>query len=162
SYQSWAHDVAQLADHLGLDRFGVLGTSSGGPNAAACAYLLADRVDGCAIVSGPAPPEHEVTTREMAFANRLVRRAAPVAPRLMSTVWMAGLRRAQRSPDKAFALMKRTLPACDVAIVARPEIRTAVLSDFSRPLSPTAARAATQDFVLELRPWGFPLSDIAT
>jgi pimeloyl-ACP methyl ester carboxylesterase len=161
SYQSWAGDVTQLADHLGLDRFSVLGTSSGGPNAAGCAYFLADRLDGCAIVSGPAPPEHHVATKEMAFANRLARRVAPVAPGLMSVVWMAGLRRVARSPERAFALMNHMLPDCDVAVVERPELRTAMLDDLARPLSPTAARAATQDFVLELKSWGFQLRDIA-
>ena len=161
TYRSWAEDVRRLAEHLHLDRFGVLGTSSGGPNAAACARFMGDRLAGCAIVSGPAPPEHRVTTQEMALLNRMVRRAAPVAPRLVSISWMAGLRRAQRAPEKAFELMKRTLPDCDVAVMEDPRIRRAVLEDFARPLSPSAARAATQDFVLELRPWGFRLSDIS-
>jgi pimeloyl-ACP methyl ester carboxylesterase len=161
SFESWARDVEQLADHLGLDRFSVLGTSSGGPNAAACACFIGGRLDGCAIVSGPAPPEYVAPTSEMALLNRVVRRAAPVAPRLVSYAWMAGLRRAQQSPGKAFALMVRTLPSCDVAVVERPDIRAAVLEDLARPLSATAARAATQDFVLELKPWGFELRDIA-
>jgi pimeloyl-ACP methyl ester carboxylesterase len=160
SYKTWAGDVERLADHLDLDHFSVLGTSSGGPNAAACAHFIGHRLDGCAIVSGPAPPEHVVATSEMAFLNRLVRRAAPVAPRLVSFAWMGSLRQLQQSPEKAFALMIRTLPPCDIAVVERPEIRTAMLQDFARPLSPTAGRAATQDFVLELKPWGFELRDI--
>src|SRR5690606_26440118 len=38
----WATDVAALADHLDLDRFGVIGLSSGGPYTVACAALLGD------------------------------------------------------------------------------------------------------------------------
>jgi pimeloyl-ACP methyl ester carboxylesterase len=45
-------DVAALADHLGIDRFAVVGLSSGGPYAVACAALLPDRVIGCGVVSG--------------------------------------------------------------------------------------------------------------
>ena len=40
----WADDVAALADHLGVERFAVMGLSSGGPYAVACASLLGDRV----------------------------------------------------------------------------------------------------------------------
>ncbi len=49
---AWAHDVTALADHLGLDRFAVIGLSSGGPYAVACAALLGDRVVGAVIAAG--------------------------------------------------------------------------------------------------------------
>ena len=72
SYKTWAGDVAQLADHLEVDRFAVVGASSGGPNAAGCAGFLGERVIGCAIVSGPAPPKP---------GSRKTRRRAEVGPR---------------------------------------------------------------------------------
>jgi len=50
-----AHDVARLADHLGLDRFGVVGWSGGGPFAIATAFHCAHRVTRLAIVSAPGP-----------------------------------------------------------------------------------------------------------
>src|ERR1700716_3282454 len=40
----WPADVAAVADHLAIERFAVLGYSSGGKYAAACAYALPDRV----------------------------------------------------------------------------------------------------------------------
>jgi pimeloyl-ACP methyl ester carboxylesterase len=45
-------DTAQLADHLGFERFGALGMSGGGPYAAACAAKLPNRLTSAAIVSG--------------------------------------------------------------------------------------------------------------
>jgi pimeloyl-ACP methyl ester carboxylesterase len=48
----WAGDVAALADHLGVDRFVVMGLSSGGPYTVACASLLRDRVVGAIIAAG--------------------------------------------------------------------------------------------------------------
>ncbi len=45
-------DVAALADHLGFERFGVIGLSSGGPYAVACAALLGDRVLGAIVAAG--------------------------------------------------------------------------------------------------------------
>ena len=44
SLSDWARDIAALADHLGIHRFAISGTSSGGPHALACAAHLGDRV----------------------------------------------------------------------------------------------------------------------
>lgn len=48
-------DVVELADALGIDRFGTWGISGGGPHALACAALLPDRVVGVASLAGVAP-----------------------------------------------------------------------------------------------------------
>ena len=48
----WADDVATLADHVGAQRFGVLGLSSGGPYTVACAALLPHRVTGAVVAAG--------------------------------------------------------------------------------------------------------------
>jgi pimeloyl-ACP methyl ester carboxylesterase len=50
-----AGDVAALADHLGLERFGVTGGSGGGAHALACAARLPGRVVRAACVVGVAP-----------------------------------------------------------------------------------------------------------
>ncbi len=52
SMSEWPADVGALADHLGIDRFAVMGLSSGGPYVAACAALLGDRVVAAASVAG--------------------------------------------------------------------------------------------------------------
>ena len=52
---SAAGDVAAIADELGIERFGVVGHSGGGPHALACAALLPDRVVAVVSVAGLAP-----------------------------------------------------------------------------------------------------------
>ena len=52
---SAAADVAQVADALEIDRFGVMGASGGGPHALACAAFLPDRVIGAVALASPAP-----------------------------------------------------------------------------------------------------------
>jgi pimeloyl-ACP methyl ester carboxylesterase len=50
-----AHDVAAVADAIGIERFMVAGGSGGGPHALACAAILNDRVRACAAVACAAP-----------------------------------------------------------------------------------------------------------
>jgi len=47
-----ADDTAALADHLGAERVAVMGLSSGGPYAVACASLLGERVIAAVVAAG--------------------------------------------------------------------------------------------------------------
>jgi pimeloyl-ACP methyl ester carboxylesterase len=160
TYERSAADIAELADHLDLEAFGVLGWSSGGPNAASCARYLGSRVSGCAIVSGPAPPEAQVSTEGTRRVNRVAKRFEVLAPALMSPLFQAALRRGRRSPEKSLAWMQRHLPACDARVIERDAVRAHWVADIARPVSSTAGRAAVQDIGMEARPWGFDLGEI--
>jgi pimeloyl-ACP methyl ester carboxylesterase len=52
---SAAELTARVADELGIERFGAMGHSGGGPHALACGGLLSDRVTAMVSVSGLAP-----------------------------------------------------------------------------------------------------------
>jgi pimeloyl-ACP methyl ester carboxylesterase len=51
-FDDWPRDVVALADHLGVERFAVMGFSSGGPYAVVCAALLRERVASAGVVAG--------------------------------------------------------------------------------------------------------------
>jgi pimeloyl-ACP methyl ester carboxylesterase len=51
----WPDDVAALADHLGLECFGVFGLSADGPYAAACAYKIPQRLTRAVLSDSLAP-----------------------------------------------------------------------------------------------------------
>ncbi len=55
SVRSVAADVAAVADALGIERFGVLGASGGGPHSLACAASLPRRMVGVVSLAGLAP-----------------------------------------------------------------------------------------------------------
>jgi pimeloyl-ACP methyl ester carboxylesterase len=53
-----AWDVLDIADHLGLDTFGVVGRSGGGPHALACAaFIGGNRLRSVAVLVGLAPSD---------------------------------------------------------------------------------------------------------
>src|ERR671921_722888 len=62
---SAAADASAVADALGIDRFALMGHSSGGSHALACAALLPERVLGVVVVAGMAPIGAEGSTGSM-------------------------------------------------------------------------------------------------
>ncbi|HEV3212836.1 MAG TPA: alpha/beta hydrolase [Acidimicrobiales bacterium] len=156
----WPSDVAQLADHLGIDRFSVLGLSGGGPHAAVCAALLGDRVASAALVSGVAPMLDLGAAEGMMRTNRAIARLARRRSRILLVLSALQVAAARRWPGLAMDLLAKQLPSADVAILERPEVR-ALFMDELRRAPRTAARAQAQDFELFAAPWGFELSAIA-
>jgi pimeloyl-ACP methyl ester carboxylesterase len=91
-----ADDIGQLADALGLDRFGVLGCSAGGPYALACAALLGDRVAAVTLSSTTVPMRGRDVAVCRGASERLVRWATGCRPLLGGMAW-TGLRATGRT-----------------------------------------------------------------
>jgi pimeloyl-ACP methyl ester carboxylesterase len=155
----WPRDVAELADHLGLERFGVFGVSGGGPHAAVCAHALGDRLLGAAIVSGVAPPDTAGVLDHMMTVNRLNFTLARQSSFFVLPIMAAMLFGLRNFPDRALDSMLRSLPEPDRRVLTRREIADVFVLE-AKQAPPTAARAAAQDFALFARPWRFRLEDI--
>jgi pimeloyl-ACP methyl ester carboxylesterase len=127
---SVADDTVAVADELGIDRFGVLGMSVGGPYALACAARHPGRVTGAAVAAAPADvpaldppyPRDEPTPEQQAFFARLAASSVEEGVELMRPDFEAYVARvAPHEPDDA-ALRERwlaDLPPLDAALVAR-------------------------------------------
>jgi pimeloyl-ACP methyl ester carboxylesterase len=155
----WPRDVAFLADHLGIERFAVMGISGGGPHSAVCAALLGDRVTAAAIVSGVGPLSDPRAVDGMMRANQFLSALARRRSRIIRVVFNVQVGLMRRWPSRAMDVLKSQLPPPDVAVISRPEIQT-VFEDDARRSSPTAGRAAAQDFELFASDWGFDLGAI--
>ena len=64
----FAADVSFLANHLGIDKFALLGVSGGGHYVITCAALLAERVTRAVVISGSSLP---IDTSGMPSMNKL-------------------------------------------------------------------------------------------
>jgi pimeloyl-ACP methyl ester carboxylesterase len=97
TYPNWAEDVAELADQLGIERFAVLGHSSGGPYAAVVAHQLLERVAVAVIVAGEGPyasddyPQGVLNSATFngSRANKMMIWSANHAPWFMRTLFTA-------------------------------------------------------------------------
>jgi pimeloyl-ACP methyl ester carboxylesterase len=155
----WPADVAHLADHLGIDRFGVMGISGGGPHSAVCAALLGGRVTSAAIVSGVGPLADPRATEGMMRSNRIITALSRRRSRVLHVAFNLQVAALRRWPSRAFDLLVNQLPPADVAILSRPEVRALLELDAVRS-SRTAGAAAVQDFELFAADWGFDLGEI--
>jgi len=147
----WPGIVAECADHLGLERFGVAGWSAGGAFALACAYLLPDRVSATATIAGMHPIADSPRRGELGLAldRRLIQlsRHSPRAAR----VTLAALRYA---PDGVLWRSTRRCGGAAERAALVPETRPTVLRMFRE-----AVRQGTAGVVADYRTfgsdWGF-------
>ncbi|HEY2214786.1 MAG TPA: alpha/beta hydrolase, partial [Acidimicrobiales bacterium] len=155
----WATDVACLADHLGLERFSVIGLSGGGPHASVCARYLPDRVAALGIVSGVGPLHDAEAAEGMMPANQIIAKLARRSQYLIYPLFGLETFLARRWPDVALRTMLKMVPEADAAVIGQPDYSSVFIDDAKRA-SPTSAMAASQDFALFAREWGFRLEDI--
>ncbi len=115
----WPKDVIHLADHLGIDRFAIVGHSAGAAHVCACASAIPERLATAAIVSCVGPPEAPATGMFVLFA--LLR----PFPRLFGWLFAMMGRSARKKPEGAVDKFAKApfLPKADRAVLARPDIR---------------------------------------
>lgn len=77
----WPSDINEVATQLGIDHFGVVGVSGGGPYALACSYAMPDQVDFAVLMGSWAPvAEEPALWQAMAPLDRVFGRLSRSAP----------------------------------------------------------------------------------
>lgn len=153
----WPDDVAALTGALGIDRFAVMGWSSGGPYAAVCGARLPERVTRVALLSSTVPLDLYGTTRGLTFDDRallfLVRRAPRVAAALMRTII------ADAKDERLYKEALRRFPPVDRAVIREmgpPAEAVAFVKESLRQ----GPDGCLQDYRIFGEPWGFGLGEI--
>lgn len=155
--EDWPRDVEAIADHLGIDRFGIMGVSGGAPHAIACAAVLGQRITDVRIVSGVAPPDCWAGSSRPAGLEKLLGALMRHAGWLFALLAAPLFWFARRLPHLFLRIYRRILPEADREILTRPEVAAAYRDEIRR-LPRTAVAAVVQDLALFAGPWG-PLVD---
>ncbi|MDO3380248.1 alpha/beta fold hydrolase [Geoalkalibacter halelectricus] len=154
----WPQDLRQLADHLRIGRFAVLGVSGGGPYALACLTALSERISAAGLVAPLGPLDEEMGQRAMQPFFRLTFFLATRFPILTTFLYgqlLVPLLR--RCPTLLLPLLRTSHP--DMPVVRRPAIRAAMIASI-REAFRRGGRGAAQELILYTRSWGFSLRDI--
>jgi pimeloyl-ACP methyl ester carboxylesterase len=155
----WPGDIAALADHLGIDRFAVLGASGGGAYALACARLLPARLTAAVVVSGVGPLDPPGATTGMAPSNRLLYGLGRRAPLLLQAVSRVMFKVLLRRLGKPAATSEAaSTPSLD--FMEDPAARPGLVAALAEALR-QGTRGLVDEVALATRPWGFRPEEIA-
>ena len=158
TFRSSAGNVDALADHLGFDRFDVVGAAGGAPHALACGLGCEKRV-GMVVLANPAlPPDLRPSPASPSVPQQALAWAArtPWANRTIMALVSAGARRA---PGFVLKQMQSGAPPSDLAVLARPEVQelvTAAAADAFR----AGGRGPAHEMALSTLDWGLPLDEV--
>jgi pimeloyl-ACP methyl ester carboxylesterase len=157
SLLDWPDDVAALADAMGLDTFTIVGHSSGGPYALACALVIASRIARVGLVSTVVPLDDvpaayidlddddkeliDVARREPVEARRRIEESGR---------WLL---------EKPDAFLQAPRPEPDRVLLDDPKVRSMFIQMIRESVRSGLAGYAW-DGIIERNPWGFSLQEI--
>jgi pimeloyl-ACP methyl ester carboxylesterase len=151
----WPVDVARLADHLGIERFAIIGVSGGGPSVCACAAMLGDRITRAAVVSAVGPPG--TMSGSILWLARLGFSVAPNASWALRMPIALSAGMVAQAPGQFIDLMATQMSRTDRQILARPEVRAIMLEDL-RECFRQGSRGFTDDLHLTATDWPIDFS----
>ncbi|MFD6110483.1 alpha/beta fold hydrolase [Streptomyces yangpuensis] len=156
-----AHDVAAVADSLGLDRFAVAGRSGGAAGALACAALLPERVTRTAAMVGLAPRDAEDLDwfAGMAASNVREYTTASTDPEELAARLIPRADGIRKDPGRLLDELRRELTDNDRMIVSDAGLRSMLLRNYREGLR-HSAYGWIDDVLAFSRPWGFDPADI--
>ena len=168
TFADWPRDVTEVADALGIDRFGVVGWSAGGPYAAACAALIGDRLSGVGFGACRALSQFNFVENPAAYGAlaaddrqlfRLAQRDPDGAALAAAEADEERLRTLWDNPDGWFNELR--LPEVDQRNLEDPGRRRSFIEAMREGVRQGAEAFAWEQIDVFL-PWGFRLTDIAT
>jgi pimeloyl-ACP methyl ester carboxylesterase len=152
-YCDWPADVLAVADELGIDRFGILAYSTGGPYAVACALAFPGRLTFVGIVSGIGPAE---TPRRREGMPTTIVTAIGLSRRVPAVVrWVIEHTSAERFSRQ----FDKDLCPVDRVLYRDPGVRQTVIDAFAEATS-NGTHGWVEDFRLMGTPSGLDYSAV--
>ncbi len=157
----WPDDVACLANHLGIDKFYVLGWSAGGAHALACAYKLPERIIAGAIVCGLAPPDRPNPYKGYKGFLRLLMVLGRNFPTTVYVFRRMAAKQINNPNSKIGEKFIKYLPEVDQKPFENTEIKEMLIADIKEGYKQGGDGLARDDIIINF-PWKFDIKRIQT
>lgn len=151
--------ITEFADRLGLDRFAVMGTSSGAKYVVACAWKIPERLTTATVISGTAPFDFPSAKHSLSKLFQVVYKIAGAMPWAFRLLLRVSARTICINPLKSFSLFGM-LSATDKLVLSRQSVFSVFRQMIKNSVS-QGARGGAHDWRIEAQPWGFSLREIA-
>jgi pimeloyl-ACP methyl ester carboxylesterase len=157
----WPHDVVEVAEALGVDRFAIYGLSGGAPFALACAAGLAGRVRATAIVAGLGMTIVTENFERLEVFARTSFRLARSAPMLSQTVNRALAVVLKWRPELLNTLLAAGMSKPDREVLGDPEVAATLAASLREALR-AGSEGASHELGVLARPWNFDVTTVLT
>jgi pimeloyl-ACP methyl ester carboxylesterase len=145
--RGWPHDVAELADRLGIESFAVAGFSGGGPYALACAHAIPHRLTACGMIAGVG-----ATTGLVSFLGLWL-------PWLLTPMARKRFRDREHASRSLARFAERWVQR-DRESLRRPGVRETMIASLTEAFRQGSRGAARDGTLLAGAPWGISLHEI--
>lgn len=160
SLSDWTKQISALADQLGLNRFGVIGISGGGPYALACAHYLPQRLNKVGVVCGLGPL---TTSNLLPTMNWYARHVFGLAQKdgwfLLKLYGFILTQVANLTPHLLLWLIATIHGGADKRVLQQPAVITALTANLRAAFAQGDA-GVLSDLRVYAQPWGFDLGEI--
>jgi len=156
----WPPLLDELATYLQIDTFKVFAISGGAPYAYASAWMIPERIQAIAIVSG-APPITELPDRSglLTLYRRLLALRGSRPGLLRMLFYIARPFASMKMPLRIRPLLLKVLQPCD-ANVLRDSKSFEACFESARQAWRSSAVGVMTDAEIYAKPWGFPLEEV--
>ncbi|AZV54814.1 alpha/beta hydrolase [Bacillus pumilus] len=158
----WAKDVLEVADHLGIHHFSVMGVSGGGAFAAGCAYQLPNRVLSAALISSTTPFQDGKPPKSMLKENKLAFFLSKKFPWLLKASYRSQKKMIEKKPEKFKKLAKngnKHLHPWDRQFLQTDEQLEMMMMHLHEATRQSVDECIHEPYLLS-QPWAFDMKDI--
>ncbi len=159
SFTDWPDDVIQLAVHLGIYDFAVLGTSGGSPYVVACADHISERLTAAGIVSGISPLHNRAVRLTMNADQRCMFVSVARFPWLARRMLARSMQEVQADFPSVLRQMAAERPDVDKSVLERQDIKDMLRANLTETFRQGVASAA-QELALYPRSWRLALKNV--
>lgn len=159
SILSFADDVGQLVDKIGVKKFSVLGMSAGAPFALGIANKFSEQTNAVGVVSGFAPLTNQ-TQKSLGKEVKVLLKMAKSFPFILSLMLRIQQSQLKSNPKKALSNFLKIMSPPDQEILKNQAVMNIIEKMFKEAFKSGSKGVAYEISKILVQDWNFKLSNI--